>query len=517
MIKEKEESKYWADQVARRIVEKHKKKVYVLRAGLSASGVIHAGKLREPMTVHFVEKALKNLKKKTKFICYFDDFDRLRKIPSNVPKEWEKYIGMPVCWAPDPWKCHKSYAKHFIEPFKKESSKLGIKATFLLESEQYLKCVYKDEIKKALLEREELKKILNKFRETPLEEDWWPAKVFCEICKKDDTKIIDYDKEYTVTYTCKCDNKKRILNFSRKGWIKLLWRIETPMKWKFYDTVFEPWGKDHFSPGGTFDTGKEIAKSVWPFEVPELVAYNQIRLKGQGVKMSSSQGNVISPTDLLEIWPVEIIKYIYAGTRPNKEFALPIDDDFLKVYEDFYFAERIYYGKEKVSKRDEQHWKRVYEMCITPGKEMPVQPAIKTCIEFLNIFRNTDKAAEKYAEFFNIKKSKRLKQIMTCVKNWLEKYAKEDYKFELQEEPKVILKENEKKAIKDLAEFLKEKIKEEELSQELYNIAKKNNLQVPEFFKTCYKVLVNKEHGPRLAPFILAIGQEKIRKILEKV
>ncbi len=514
-----EESKYWADQVADKIIAKHpKKKSYSLRAGLSSSGIVHAGKLREPITVHFVDSALRSKKKKTNFYCYFDDFDRFRKVPKNVPKEWEKYIGMPLCWIPDPWKCHKSYSEHFALPFKEEMKLLGIKPIYLSESEQYLKCVYKDEIKKALNSRDKIREILDKFRETPLEEKWWPARVYCENCKKDTTQIIDYDKNYTVKYTCECDGKTRKLNFSKKGWIKLLWRVETPMKWKFYDTVFEPWGKDHFSPGGTFDTGKEMIKDIWPFESPEFIAYNQIKLKGQGVKMSSSAGNVVSPRDLMAVYPKEVMIFLYAGTKPNKEFALPLDDDYLKVFEDFYFAERVYFGKEKVSKRDQQHWSRVYEMSTTPLKKMPIQPAIRTCIEFNNIFQNPKKAAEKYAEFMKVAKSKRLEEIMVCVSNWMKKYADEKHKFAVAKKPSASgLNANEKQALRDLAAVLKNKIDEKKLFEQFYKIAEKNNLKTKEFFRACYLAIVNKERGPRLAPFILAIGKDKIRKLLEKV
>ncbi|RLE45021.1 lysine--tRNA ligase, partial [Candidatus Woesearchaeota archaeon] len=201
------ESKYWADQVAKRIIEKYpNKQKYALRAGLSASGIIHAGKLREPITVFFVNKALNSAKKKTIFYCYFDDFDRFRKVPKNVPKQWEQYIGMPLCWVPDPWKCHNSYAEHFTEPFKKELSDLDIKPTYISESEKYLSCIYRDEIKKALKNKNKIKEILDKYRETPLEKNWWPAKVYCEKCKKDNTKIISYDGDYSLTYSCSCDN-----------------------------------------------------------------------------------------------------------------------------------------------------------------------------------------------------------------------------------------------------------------------------------------------------------------------
>jgi len=46
---------------------------------------------------------------------------------------------------------------------------------------------------------------------------------------------------------------------------------------------------------------------------------------------------------------------------------------------------------------------------------------------------------------------------------------------------------------------------------------KKNNLKAPQFFQVVYKVLLNKEAGPRLAPFILAVGRAKVAKLLKKI
>ena len=43
------------------------------------------------------------------------------------------------------------------------------------------------------------------------------------------------------------------------------------------------------------------------------------------------------------------------------------------------------------------------------------------------------------------------------------------------------------------------------------------NINVKDFFETCYNVLINKEKGPKLASFILTIGKNKVIKLFEKV
>ena len=53
--------------------------------------------------------------------------------------------------------------------------------------------------------------------------------------------------------------------------------------------------------------------------------------------------------------------------------------------------------------------------------------------------------------------------------------------------------------------------------EEFYNVSQKVGIKAPEFFKAAYKVLLNRERGPKLAPFVLAYGKEKVAKLLEAV
>ncbi|MDP3765551.1 MAG: hypothetical protein Q8R04_03490, partial [Nanoarchaeota archaeon] len=105
-------------------------------------------------------------------------------------------------------------------------------------------------------------------------------------------------------------------------------------------------------------------------------------------------------------------------------------------------------------------------------------------------------------------------------KIWLKKYAPDKVKFEVQKHvPKNIeLSVKEKKALHEIAELLKEKdYDEKSLFNEFYNVCKKLELKPEDFFKAAYKVLLNRERGPKLAPFILTIGKEKVIKLFEGV
>ena len=78
------ESMFWADQIARRVVEKRgEKKRYTCAAGITPSGTIHIGNFREMITTDIVLRALRDLGKNVRYVYSWDDFDRLRKVPAG--------------------------------------------------------------------------------------------------------------------------------------------------------------------------------------------------------------------------------------------------------------------------------------------------------------------------------------------------------------------------------------------------------------------------------------------------
>ena len=76
----------------------------------------------------------------------------------------------------------------------------------------------------------------------------------------------------------------------------------------------------------------------------------------------------------------------------------------------------------------------------------------------------------------------------------------------------------EKKALHLVVNALKEKEWDEKtLFEEFYSICKETGIKNVDFFKAAYQVLLDKERGPKLAPFILTLGKEKVIELFEKV
>ena len=512
---------HWADATAQKIISsKGDKEIYVCASGISPSGTVHFGNFRELITSDLVVKALEHAGKKVRFIYSWDDYDRFRKVPGNITKEWEKFIGMPYSDIPDPFKCHRSYGEHFEKQFEDSIKELGFNLDFIRQNERYKKCVYADEIRKAMNERKKIIEILDKYRKEPLEEDWTPLLIYCEKCGKDDTTLVDYDGEYTIEYDCRCGYHNKA-NFKEKGIVKLSWRVDWPMRW-FYEKVdFEPGGKDHSTPGSSRTTGKEIVEQVWKMDAPIYQMYDFIILKGMGGKMSGSSGNTISVAEVLEIYEPEIVRYMFAGTRPNAEFAVSFDLDVLKVYEDFDKCERIYFNRDEA--KDEKEYfkqKRIYELSATKKipEKLPYQPSFRHLCNILQIYNeNIDDAAEHYKDELKTEDDeKRFRLRAKCCINWLNKYAPKDMKFRVQTNvpEKHGLDERQIKALKKVAEIIDNINNDEKLHEAFYSICKDIDLDIKDFFKAAYKILIDKEKGPRLANFMLIIGKRKVKSLI---
>ncbi|MCL2443345.1 MAG: lysine--tRNA ligase [Treponema sp.] len=532
---------HWADEAALKIIfEKGDKEQYTCASGITPSGVVHIGNFREIISVELVVRALRDMGKNVRFIYSWDDYDVFRKIPKNMPKQEElkKYLRFPITMVPDPWDRDSSYARHHEVDIENILPEVGIKPEYIYQADHYKAAHYAQGIRKALEKRELLKNTLDKFRDEDhkIQGQWWPVSVFCEKCSKDETDIESWDGDWGLSYKCKsCGNQEKLDIRSAKG-IKLVWRVDWPMRWEFEKVDFEPAGKEHHSQGGSFDTAKHICKDVFNWDAPVTFRYDFIGTKGLPGKMSSSAGNVITIDEVLRIYTPELTRYLFAGTRPNTEFSISFDLDVIKIYEDYDKTERIAWKIEAA--KDEatyQKERRIYELSQvsvdgkTPRIEdspVPYQVPFRHLCNLIQIADgDIEKALTDLMAVNNELKPQQLPALKTrsqCAKYWIENYAPEDFKFRLLkngEKPARDLSDTEKNAVRILRDDVINKIEEfaddKTCSTAIYAAAEKAGIDGKALFSAAYQALIGKEQGPRLANFLRSINKEQLLEILK--
>ncbi|MDR2467981.1 MAG: lysine--tRNA ligase [Spirochaetaceae bacterium] len=518
---------HWADETAEKIIqEKGEKACYCCASGITPSGTVHIGNFREIISVDLVARALRSRGKQVRFIYSWDDYDVFRKVPENMPDKetLTQYLRKPITLVPDPWGRDASYARHHEVDVEKVLPRVGIEPEYLYQTERYRASRYAQGIKTALEKRAELRSILDTFRDDAhkIQGEWWPVSVFCTSCTKDETVITGWDGDWTLSYHCNACGYEENADLRHAQGVKLGWRVDWPMRWAYEQVDFEPAGKDHHSQGGSFDTSRLVSKHIYNYDAPVTFRYDFIGIKGKGGKMSSSKGEVIDLPALLNVYTPELVRYLFAGTRPNTEFTISFDLDVIKIYEDYDKTERIAYNVEPAKNEETyQRERRMYELSQQQGMEaiMPYQAAFRHLCNLLQIADGDIDACIARLKGVLPEQKERLRQRCQCAKNWLAEDAPEEFRFTLRgagEQP--VGDSAERGAIRELRDSLIAHIEsypdDKSCAEAIYQIAERCQLDSKALFKAAYHALINKDQGPRLANFLRVIGKERLLAIL---
>ncbi len=536
---------FWADQLATKIIGRdkyryldkkfEKPREFVVKTAASLSGVLHIGRLSDTIRNASVHRALLDAGAKSKLIWISDDLDPLRKIPKGVPAEFEKYLGSPVSMIPDYEGCHESYAKHHLEEY------LKVIREFIFEDmeifsmkDEYAKGNFRPFIKKLIEKADTIREIQNRHRTNPLKKDWMPWSPLCSSCGKIiTTRVSEVDeKTGVVSYVCKdylfettvakgCGHKGE--NDPQKDIGKLAYKSEWAAQWARWEVSCEGAGKEYQVPNSAFWINAEICEKVLDFPSPETFFYEHLTI--EGVKMSASLGNVVYPRQWLEVASPQLLRFFYnKRLMTSRSFSwkeLPL------LYDEYDKAAAVYFGKAVVeNEKERSHIKRLYEISNkvnSRGIDVPSALSFSHAAMVAQVFsdeKDIISSLEKTGQYHK-EENRQIMQRIKEARVWITLYAPDEVKYVLQQyvsdEVKSKLSQPQIKALKALAEKLKvKKLDEKELYNECYSIAKEAGLQPPEFFKAAYLVLLNKERGPKLAPFLLALGERAVR-VLGKV
>jgi len=518
---------HWSDKIAEKLIELNpNKRCFVLAAGITPSGKVHIGNFRDIITCEFVYRALKERGFDTKIIFSWDDYDRFRKIPEDIPSSFSKYLGMPISEIPDPFNCHISYAKHFTTELEEAIPLFGIKLEFISQTAMYKSNKYYHGIKKALQERKKIAKILGEFRTQGISkeelESYYPLQVYCRKCNRSTTtKIIEYDGENLVTYSCECGHKE-VADISKENIGKLSWKVDWPMRWAFEKVDFEPGGWDHSAPGGSYDVSKRIAKEVYGIDAPYYQGYAFVGIEGAS-KMSSSKGIGFTPKELLKIYEPELIRWLFSRVNPEKALTLYFNSEIIRQYDEF-DREIEAYNENKLSEKE----KRAIELAMIKENSIKEKKGMsfRQIASFGQIvqgnFEELKKMYERIREEYD---EETLKRRFEKSQNWIEEFAPElkiklrktfnkNYYEKLSEEEKGHIKKllNEMDnywSLDKLTWLVYEIPKKPEFSEEEKKTAQRN------FFKNVYNMLIGQDTGPRLPTFLIALGKDKVKKLLD--
>ena len=498
---------HWADVLADELAREEKK--HVLATGITPSGPIHIGNMREVLTTDAVYRSLIERGVKADFIYIADDYDHLRKVYPYLSKSYERYVGMPISDIPCPCGKHKSYADHYLGAFLNSLKEIGIIPKVYRASEMYKTGMYSDAIQTALENTDKIKEIIEKISKRKLSKDWIPFNIRCERCGRiTSAKPVLYEYP-NIEYTCECGYEGAV-DIRVGGVGKLPWRVDWPARWKMLGVTFEPFGKDLGTVGGARHTGEKIVQDIYGYPPPKYAVYEFIMLKGAGA-MHSSKGTSLSSEEMLKMTPPEVLRFFILKNQPNKHIVFDPGMGILSLVDEYDQNERIYFGKEKES-RGMKDLRRTYELSqpYNIPKKMPYQLPYRHLVTLIQIGKNWDDVKQILLRTGQIPKNLEeenelyLKQRAEHAKYWLNNFAPDMVKFEIKKNtPYLNLTEEQKIFLSYLKNIIPDlKWNADEIHNAIYEISENKNLQIKTAFKTIYEILLGQDNGPRAGYFL---------------
>ena len=520
---------HWAQRIADEIIAREDKQEYVCATGISPSGSVHIGNFRDTATAWFVCLALRKRGKQARLLYYWDDYDRFRKVPANVAAvrdDFGQYLGRALAEAPDAYGCCESYCAHFEKEFEQALKAFGVKPDYRYQSKEYKSGRYAPHIITAMHKRGEIFDILDSFRTQEARpgerEAYYPVSIYCPACGKDSTSLTKYDEaNETAQYTCDC-GYAGTYDFNSDHHCKLSWKVDWPMRWMVEQVDFEPAGKDHSSPTGSYATSKVISERVYDYRPPVYAGFEFIGIKGNVGKMSSSTGLNMTPETLFRLYQPEVILWLYAKTDPMKAFNLCFDDEILRQYFEFdKMLTQVREGSANELTRD------IMELSAIPGREVKTVPMAQL-VSFGSIVEFDTAMLETIFEKIGTPFAKAdFEERAGLAKYWLYQCSPESI-YKLRETPDRGyfdgLTEEEQAEIRLLHQYLLDESYDlDGLQAFLYAVPAQIRGELAPadlkkrqagFFKNVYRLLIGADRGPRLYLFLYALERESYIQLL---
>ncbi len=326
-------SKAWPFEEARKLLKRYRGErgapapkpggeKMLFETGYGPSGLPHIGTFNEVLRTTMVRRAYETLTgNSTRLICFSDDMDGFRKVPTNVPNQemLAKHLHKPLTQVPDPYEKYESFAHHNNAMLREFLDRYGFDYEFMSSTQQYVSGAF-DETLKLVLERNQ--QILDIMLPTLGKERQATYSPILPISPKSGhvlqvpVEIIDAQNGM-VRFE---DDGEMIEHNILSGGAKLQWKVDWAMRWVALGVDYEMYGKDLTDSG--IQSGK-IAK-VLGARKPEGLIYEMF-LDEKGEKISKSKGNGLSLDEWLRYGSQNSLAfYIYRDPKAAKQLHMGV-------------------------------------------------------------------------------------------------------------------------------------------------------------------------------------------------
>jgi lysyl-tRNA synthetase, class I len=505
----------WINSIADELIARHPDGEILIESGGTPSGTYHLGHMRELVICDAILLELRRRGRQAKHIYFVDDLDNLRKIPINVPAEFEKYLGFPICDVPAPDGTDQSYADYFLQSLVDGCAALNIEVEFIRSHLRYREGYFVPAIERSLERIPQIRHALETVSGRQLDAAWSPIQVL-EDKRLKKRPFVGIDTSIKIIRYKDAEGTEKSVKYDA-GEVKLDWRLDWPGRWWLQKVHVEPSGRDHMTKGSSYDTGVQIMQEVYEADPPLPVAYDFINMAGDTKKMSASKGTGLDAVEGSTIMPPEVVRYYILKAPPLKRLYFDPITGLVQLMDEF--AE--FAAREDKSESEEQLWylstrgtdkRRAVSRIPFSHLVASYQASLKDVEKTLEVIKRTEHSAtaEEDAEI--------IKNELKFIDAWLEKRAPDEIKFALKDTVNSSeFSEAQKEYLQQLAEKVKgapEAADGEWFHKAIYEFKDQVELEPKELFTTLYQVLIGKDAGPRAGWFLSLLPREWLIKRL---
>lgn len=475
----------------------------LFETGYGPSGLPHIGTFGEVARTTMVRRAFQVLAPgvKTRLLCFSDDMDGLRKVPTNVPNQemLANYINMPLTKVPDPFGTHSSFGAHNNAKLRSFLDSFGFDYEFASSTEYYTSGRFDATLLKVLEKFDDIMKIMLPSLREERQQTYSPI---LPVSPKTGhvllVPLVDRNVEKgTVTYIEPGTNESVEVPVTG-GHCKLQWKADWAMRWAALKVDYEMAGKD------LIDSIKLASKicRVLGVNPPEGFNY-ELFLDHEGKKISKSKGNGLSIEDWLRYASPESLQlFMYQAPRTGKRLHF----DVIPKNVDEYLAFLSAYPRQEMK---EQLGNPVWHIHggTPPTTDLPISFAL--LLNLASACQAEDKSVlwgfiQRYAPDATPESQPKLDQMVGYAVNYFHDFVKPAKTYRAATDAEAT-------ALADLASKLEvlghEPMTAEELQTLVYDIGKAHGFEnLRDWFRALYEVLLGEAQGPRFGSFIALYG-----------
>ncbi len=507
-------SKAWPFEEARRLLKRYQKsppeKGYVLfQTGYGPSGLPHIGTFGEVARTSMVRHAFEQISDiPTRLICFSDDMDGFRKVPTNVPmqEELKEDLHLPLTKVRDPFGTHEGFAQHNNAMLCEFLDSFGFEYEFASATDYYSSGKFDETLLIALERFDKIQEIMLPTLGPERRETY---SCFLPISPKTGhvLQVPTLERNIpkgTIVYQ-EPDGEKVEIPVTG-GNVKMQWKPDWAMRWAALGVDYEMSGKDLID---SVTQSSKICRALGK-QPPEALSYELFNDE-LGQKISKSKGNGLSMEEWLTYAAPESLSYfMYQKPKTAKRLYF---DVIPKAVDEYHQQLRAYPGQDLKAQLNNPVWH-------IHGGEVPESTLIVPFAMLLNLASVSgaeDKEAlwgfiRRYAPEASAETHPDLDQAAGFAVRYFNDFVKptRQHRAPTDQEREAL------EALKAELEAYDGPIEDEALQSIVYAVGRDRFDPLRGWFTALYEVLLGASQGPRFGGFIALYGVPETIGLIDK-